>query len=101
MDKKVLHVVDMSPCIYAGSFNRHSFIQGDILNTGNGYRERNIPTGGASMLFNILGQYMAQALSPSWRTGTRPSRRTSTLTTRVRVRTPTTCPWEKMSQSTF
>ena len=27
MDKKVLHVVDMSPCIYAGSFNRHSFIQ--------------------------------------------------------------------------
>ena len=58
MDKKVLHVVDMSPCIYAGSFNRHSFIQGDIVNTGNGYRERNIPTGGASMLFNILGQYM-------------------------------------------
>ena len=46
MDKKVLHVVDMSPCIYAGSFNRHSFIQGDIVNTGNGYRERNIPTGG-------------------------------------------------------
>ena len=43
MDKKVLHVVD---------------IQGDIVNTGNGYRERNIPTGGASMLFNILGQYM-------------------------------------------
>ena len=58
MDKKVLHVVDMSPCIYAGSFNRHSFIQGVIVNTGNGYRERNIPTGGASMLFNILGQYM-------------------------------------------
>lgn len=58
MEKNVLHVVDMSPCIYAGSFNRHSFIQGDVINTGNGYRERNIPTGGTSMLFNILGQYM-------------------------------------------
>lgn len=58
MDKKVLHVVDMSPCIYAGSYNQHSFIQGDVVNTGNGYRERNIPTGGTSMLFNILGQYM-------------------------------------------
>lgn len=54
----VLHVVDMSPCIYAGSFNKRSFIQGDVINTGNGYRERNIPTGGTSMLFNILGQYM-------------------------------------------
>jgi len=53
-----LHVVDMSPCVYAGSFNKHSFIQGDIINTGTGYRERNIPTGGTSMLFNILGQYM-------------------------------------------
>lgn len=60
MEKKVLHVVDMSPCIYAGSFNKHSFIQGDIVNTVNGYRERNIPTGGTSMLFNILAQYMAQ-----------------------------------------
>lgn len=58
MPEKVLHVVDMSPCIYAGSFNRHSFIQGDVFNTGNGYRERNIPTGGTSMLFNILAQYM-------------------------------------------
>lgn len=56
--RKILHVVDMSPCIYAGSFNTHSFIQGDIVNTGDGYRERNIPTGGTSMLFNILAQYM-------------------------------------------
>ena len=57
-NQNILHVVDMSPCIYAGSFNRRSFIQGDVVNTGNGYRERNIPTGGTSMLFNILGQYM-------------------------------------------
>jgi 5'-3' exonuclease len=56
--KSILHIVDISPCIYAGSYNTHSFIQGGIINTGNGYRERNIPTGGASMLFNILGQYM-------------------------------------------
>lgn len=55
---KNLHVVDISPCVYAGSFNTRSFIQGGVVNTSSGYRERNIPTGGASMLFNILGQYM-------------------------------------------
>lgn len=58
LKENVLHVVDMSPCIYAGSFNTRSFIQGDIINTANGYRERNIPTGGTAMLFNILAQYM-------------------------------------------
>lgn len=55
---RVLHVVDMSPCIYAGTVNKASFMPGDLINTSEGYRERNIPTGGASMLFNILGQYM-------------------------------------------
>ena len=54
----VLHVVDMSGSIYAGSFNHHSFIPGDVVNTVNGYREQQIPTGGTSMLFNILAQYM-------------------------------------------
>ena len=58
MADKILHVVDISPCIYAGSFNKRSFIPGEVINTGNGYRERIIPTGGTSMLFNILGQYM-------------------------------------------
>lgn len=53
-----LHVVDMSPCIYAGSVNTRSFIPGGILNTPTGYREQRIPTGGTSMLFNILAQYM-------------------------------------------
>lgn len=53
-----LHVVDMSPCVYAGSFNRHSKIPGDIVNTPEGYRERYIPTGGTSQLFNIIGQFM-------------------------------------------
>lgn len=52
-----LHVVDMSPAIYAGSFNRHSIISGDVVKTADGWRERYIPTGGASMLFNILAQY--------------------------------------------
>lgn len=59
MEKNILHVVDMSPCIYAGSYNKRSFIQGDVINTVNGYRERNIPTGGTSMLFNIIGQYLS------------------------------------------
>ncbi len=53
-----LHVVDMSPCVYAGSFNRHSIISGDIHQTVNGWRERYIPTGGTSQLFNILAQWM-------------------------------------------
>lgn len=53
-----LHVIDMSPAVYAGSFNTHSFISGDVINDVNGYREQRIPTGGTSMLFNILGQYM-------------------------------------------
>lgn len=55
--KTALHVVDISPCIYAGSFNHRSFIQGEVINTVNGYRERNIPTGGTSMLFNIIANY--------------------------------------------
>lgn len=58
MADKILHVVDMSPCIYAGSFNTRSFIQGDVISSVNGYRERNIPTGGTSMIFNILAQHM-------------------------------------------
>lgn len=57
-NKNILHVVDMSGSIYAGSFNRRSFIPGEVVNTADGYRERQIPTGGTSMLFNILGQYM-------------------------------------------
>lgn len=55
--KTALHVVDISPCVYAGSFNKRSFIQGMIINTPTGYRERNIPTGGTSILFNIIGNY--------------------------------------------
>lgn len=54
-----LHVVDMSPAIYAGSFNRHSIIPGAVVKTPDGYRERYIPTGGTSQLFNILAQYMS------------------------------------------
>ena len=54
-----LHVVDMSPAVYAGSFNRHSIIPGEINKTPEGYRERYIPTGGTSQLFNILAQYMS------------------------------------------
>lgn len=53
-----LHVVDMSPAIYAGSFNKRSFISGDVVQTVDGWREQAIPTGGASMLFNILSQYL-------------------------------------------
>lgn len=55
-----LHVVDMSPAIYAGSYNKHSFIPLDVVPTPDGYRERIIPTGGTSMLFNILAQYMSR-----------------------------------------
>lgn len=57
--ENILHVIDMSPCVYAGMYNKYSFIQGNVVNTVNGHTEQNIPTGGASMLFNILGQYMA------------------------------------------
>lgn len=53
-----LHVVDMSPAIYAGSFNKRSFISGDVVQTVDGWREQAIPTGGISMLFNILSQYL-------------------------------------------
>ncbi len=53
-----LHVVDMSPCVYAGTFNRHSIIPGDLIKTVNGWRETYIPTGGTSQIFNILAQWM-------------------------------------------
>lgn len=56
---RVLHVVDISPCVYAGMSNKYSFIQGGVLNTPEGHLEQNIPTGGTSMLFNILAQYMS------------------------------------------
>lgn len=49
----------MSPAVYAGSFNKHSIIPCDIVQTPEGYRERYIPTGGTSQLFNILAQYMS------------------------------------------
>lgn len=53
-----LHIVDISPACYAGSYNPRGFIPGNIINTPDGYREQRIPVGGTSMLFNILGQYM-------------------------------------------
>lgn len=54
-----LHVVDMSPAIYAGHYNRRSMIPADVIQTAEGWRERYIPTGGTCMLFNMLGQYLA------------------------------------------
>lgn len=60
MANNELHVVDMSPAIYAGSYNRHSMIPADVVQTSDGWRERYIPTGGACMLFNMLGQYLSR-----------------------------------------
>lgn len=56
----ILTVVDMSPAVYAGSFNRHSMIPLDVVQTADGYRERYIPTGGVSQLFNILSQHLGR-----------------------------------------
>ena len=55
---RILHLVDTSSAVYAGSVNKHSFISGPVVRTANGYRERIIPTGGLSQLFNIVYQYM-------------------------------------------
>lgn len=57
MDKE-LHIVDMSPAIYAGSFNKRAMISADVVPTADGWREMRIPCGGASMLFNIISQYL-------------------------------------------
>jgi 5'-3' exonuclease len=51
---RILHIVDVSSAVYAGSFNTHAFISGPIVNTVTGYRERIIPMGGVSQLFNIV-----------------------------------------------
>lgn len=57
----ILTVIDMSPAVYAGSFNRHSMIPLDVVQTADGYRERYIPTGGVSQLMNILAQLMGHS----------------------------------------
>ena len=57
--KSALHIIDMSPVVYAGTYNKRSLIPApEPVMTADGYRERYIPTGGTSMLFNILAQYM-------------------------------------------
>lgn len=54
---RILHLVDTSSAVYAGSINTHCFIPGDVVNTANGYKERIVPMGGVSQLFNIIYQY--------------------------------------------
>ena len=51
---RILHLIDTSSAVYAGSVNTRSFIPGPIVDTGNGYKERIIPTGGLNQLFNII-----------------------------------------------
>lgn len=51
---RILRIFDISPFIHAGRINKKSFIEGPIVNTGSGYRQRILQTGGISLLFNIL-----------------------------------------------
>lgn len=54
---RVLHLVDVSGAVYAGSYNKHSYIPGEVVLTPNGYRERMLETGGVHSLFNIVYKY--------------------------------------------
>jgi 5'-3' exonuclease len=55
---RTLHLVDVSSAVYAGSVNTHAYISGPVINTASGYRERVIPMGGVSQLFNIVYKHL-------------------------------------------
>lgn len=57
----ILTVIDMSPAVYAGSFNRHASISLDVVQTADGYRERYVPGGGVSQLMNIISQLLGKS----------------------------------------
>lgn len=54
---RVLHLVDVSGAVYAGSYNKHSYIPGSVRLTPEGYRELILETGGVHSLFNIVYKY--------------------------------------------
>lgn len=51
---KILRIFDVSTYIHAGMVNRHSYLLPSIANTADGFRERRLPTGGLSMIWNML-----------------------------------------------
>ena len=51
---KVLHIFDIGPFVHAGSVNTHSFIEGPVVNSADGYRLPTIPTGGLAQILNTL-----------------------------------------------
>lgn len=52
--EKVLHILDISPHIYAGNVNKRAVIRDELRNTPNGWVENSIPSGGIAYLFNKI-----------------------------------------------
>lgn len=54
---KILHIVEISPHIYAGSVNTRASIDAPTQKGPNGYFTPSIPTGGIAFLFNKIYDY--------------------------------------------
>jgi hypothetical protein len=55
---RILRLFDLSSYAHAGNVNKRAFLEGDIVKTQGGYREKNVPMGGISLLFNqIYAEY--------------------------------------------
>lgn len=56
-EQRILHLIDISPHIYAGSVNKRSAFEGELINTPRGWQTQIIPTGGVSFLFNKVYEF--------------------------------------------
>lgn len=55
--KRFLRILDVSSFAYAGLVNQHSFLEGEIVLTDDGYKAQIVPTGGVSLIFNVIAQH--------------------------------------------
>lgn len=53
----ILHVLDVSPHIYAGNVNKSVSFEGPLENSPEGWYQKHIPTGGISFLFNKVNKF--------------------------------------------
>lgn len=56
--KGILHVIDVSPHIYAGSVNKKAVLEGPLRKGAKGWDQLSVPAGGISFLFNKVYKYL-------------------------------------------